>query len=53
MYRMMMAEMKPTPKPEIRRPETMRPRPVYDAVWRMQPTIKTMQPEMIVTRRPK
>jgi len=46
-----MAEMKPTPKPAIRRPTTIKGRAV-EAVWRMQPTEKTPHPEMIVHRRP-
>jgi hypothetical protein len=50
---MMMAEMKPTPKPEMSRPATMRPRPVYEAVWRIHPMMKMMQPETTVIRRPK
>ena len=48
---LLIAEMNPTPKPAIKRPTTIKAMPV-EAVWRMQPTEKTMQPEMIVHRRP-
>ena len=51
MYRMTMAEMNPTPRPQMTRPAHMRPRPV-EAVSRMQPTMKIKQPEMMVVRRP-
>ena len=46
-----MAEMKPTPRPAIKRPATITPRPV-DAVSRMHPTEKIAQPVMMVMRRP-
>ena len=36
MYKMMIADTKPTPKPAMRRPATNRPSPV-EAVWRIQP----------------
>lgn len=47
MYRMTIADMKPTPKPQISLPATMRPRPV-EAVSRIHPTVKTKQPAMMV-----
>lgn len=43
-----MALTNPTPKPEINRPDTMRPRPSDEAVWRIHPTMNTIHPEMIV-----
>ena len=49
--KMTMAEMKPTPAPQMMRPTTMTAMPV-DAVSRMQPTVKTTQPAMMVVRRP-
>ena len=51
MYRMTMEEMKPTPKPAMRRPAVMTPRPV-EAVSRIPPTMKIPHPRMIVIRRP-
>jgi hypothetical protein len=52
MYSITMAEMKPTPMPQIRRPGTIRPM-LVDAVSRIQPTVKTIQPAMMIRRRPK
>ena len=46
-----MAEMKPTPAPQINRPGTIRPNPV-DAVSRIQPIVNIPHPAMIVVRRP-
>ncbi len=46
-----MAEMKPTPRPQMTRPATMTPRPV-EAVSRMQPMVNMPHPIMIVVRRP-
>jgi hypothetical protein len=51
MYRMMMAETKPTPIPAIRRPGT-RSATVVDATCNATPREKTAQPRMIVVRRP-
>ena len=51
MYRMTMAEMKPTPRPAIKRPATMTPRPV-EATSRIHPIVKIPQPVMIVVLRP-
>ena len=47
-----MAEMKPTPAPQMRRPGTMRPMPV-EATSRIHPTAKITQPSMMVRRRPR
>lgn len=51
MYRMTIEEMKPTPKPAIRRPAVMTPRPV-EAVSRIPPTTKMAHPRIMVIRRP-
>ena len=51
MYRMTMAEMNPTPAPQMIRPAHITPRPV-EAVSRMQPMVKMKQPVMMVVRRP-
>lgn len=51
MYRTTMAEMKPTPIPQMSRPATMTAKPV-EAVSRIQPIMKTPQPAIIVLRRP-
>lgn len=51
MYRIMMAETKPTPNPATRRPATSRPKEV-EAVCRITPTMKTTQPLTMVVRRP-
>lgn len=48
---MTMAEMNPTPNPQMIRPAHMTPRPV-EAVSRMQPIVKMKQPLMMVVRRP-
>ena len=48
---MTMADMNPTPSPQMTRPAHIRPRPV-EAVSRMQPTVKMKQPVMMVVRRP-
>src|SRR6266536_4100813 len=48
---MIIAETKLTPGPAMRRPATKRPRDV-DAVCRIQPIPYTMQPRVIVVRRP-
>ena len=50
-YRMIMAETNPTPKPATRRPTTSRASPL-EMVWRMTPMVKIPQPAMIVVRRP-
>jgi hypothetical protein len=51
MYRMMIADTKPTPIPAMRRPGTSKPT-VVEATCRVTPTEKTRQPAMIVERRP-
>ena len=51
MYRIMMADTNPTPKPATRRPATMRPR-LLDAVCSTTPMMKTRHPAMMVVRRP-
>ena len=51
MYKITIAEMKPTPRPQMSLPATMTPRPV-EAVSRMQPIEKMKQPPMIVPLRP-
>ena len=45
------AEMKPTPKPAIKRPGTIKPM-LVEAVSRMHPMVKMTQPMMMVSRRP-
>lgn len=51
MYRMMMAETNPTPRPAMRRPGTSRETDV-EATCRMTPSEKMMHPAMMVDRRP-
>ena len=46
------AEMKPTPKPAMRRPATITPR-LVEAVSRIPPTVKIPQPIIITVRRPR
>ncbi len=46
-----MADTKPTPSPAINRPGTSRAM-LVDATWSATPTLKTMQPRMMVVRRP-
>lgn len=52
MYRMMTAEMKPTPMPVTRRPMTKRATWFVDTISNTQPTQKTTHPMMMVGRRP-
>ena len=51
MYKIMIAETKPTPIPAMTRPTTRRGT-VVEATCRMTPMMKMIQPTMIVTRRP-
>jgi hypothetical protein len=52
MYRMMIADTKPTPKPAIRRPATNSPRELDEQSGRIQPMPYTTQPRMTVVLRP-
>lgn len=46
-----MAEINPTPRPQMTRPATITPNPV-EATSRIHPTVKMKHPAMIVVRRP-
>jgi len=52
MYRMITEEINPIPNPAIRRPSTKRTTWFVEAIWRIQPMLKTTHPAIIVKRRP-